>query len=222
VKGQSSSSRDDFYSEEGFELAREYYERLIVQHPNRKHVPRAIDDLTFYPAMFSLWIYEVCEKRKRRQKQFEEQSRLNDDTMDSEDAEIDMASVIAEELAQAREIANRMDQLIISPPFDKHAELLQLRGMVGLWLGDLILQSGASHRSDDWEKDSIIGSDGDEADESTPEKLQRLSQSQREFKRAQESLDRAQTNGRPLTSVMHDVDTKINQLSKKIAGLGAG
>jgi hypothetical protein len=126
--------------------------------------------------------------------------------MDSEDAEIDMASVIAEELAQAREIANRMDQLIISPPFDKHAELLQLRGMVGLWLGDLILQSGASHRSDDWEKDSIIGSDGDEADESTPEKLQRLSQ----------------TNGRPLTSVMHDVDTKINQLSKKIAGLGAG
>ncbi|KAF2475642.1 uncharacterized protein BDR25DRAFT_331459 [Lindgomyces ingoldianus] len=135
IPGNKQSSTDkDFYTERGFELAREYYERLIVQFPNRKLHPHRVDELTFYPAMFSLWIYEVCEKSKLR----------------AQDSIVKM-----EELRQAREIKDRLDQLVISPPFDKRGDLLELRGMVGLWIGDLILgESFMTYGETDWGSDS--------------------------------------------------------------------
>ncbi|KAH7070945.1 hypothetical protein FB567DRAFT_410607, partial [Paraphoma chrysanthemicola] len=110
--GDRHDSPQDMFSEEGFELAREYYERLIIQFPNRKTAPNAVDERTFYPAMFSLWIFELSH------------------------AQIETIQV--EELARATEIAERLDQLVASPPFDKQASLLQLRGNVGLWVSDLL------------------------------------------------------------------------------------
>ncbi|KAF2790199.1 hypothetical protein K505DRAFT_190920, partial [Melanomma pulvis-pyrius CBS 109.77] len=127
---QISSDESTLYTQEGFELAREYYERLIVQHPNRKQLLHSIDDRTFYPAMFSLWIYET--------------------TMVSDDARARASATNEEELRQAKEIAQRIDQLVVSPPFDKHADLLQLRGMVGLWMGDLVLGEDSLGQEDDW------------------------------------------------------------------------
>ncbi|KAF2264020.1 hypothetical protein CC78DRAFT_252419 [Lojkania enalia] len=153
---------NDIYTEEGFERAREYYERLIVQHPNRKHIPNATDDRTFYPAMFSLWIYEVCERSKRAWQQYKdglsktnsETASINEDTTlsSSFDASAQLYAIKVEELRRGRELADRLEQLIISPPFDKHADMLQLRGMVGLWLGDLILAADPSKQKEDrWE-----------------------------------------------------------------------
>jgi exonuclease VII small subunit len=224
---QPSPNADSLYTEEGFELAKEYYERLIVQHPNRKHVPRAIDELTFYPAMFSLWVYEVSEKSKRARKRFEEEhaisdSKLGDTSMMSEDARADASALVASELQQAREIAARLDQLIISPPFDKHLDLLQLRGMVGLWLADLILRGEKRHSNIDWDQILSGEDDVDDEEESTPEKLQRLSETQAELNIALHNFERAQANGRQLGDVLHDVSSRINDISKKRAALGAG
>ncbi|PSN69270.1 hypothetical protein BS50DRAFT_609391 [Corynespora cassiicola Philippines] len=126
-----ASNETDVFSEEGFELAREYYERLIVQHPNRKTHPQAVDDRTFYPAMFSVWISQVRERSRQ-------------------DVLVERAAILDEELRRAREIAERMDQIIISPPFDKQGNLLELRGMVSLWMSDLIMGNTATEETDDW------------------------------------------------------------------------
>ncbi|OAL03358.1 hypothetical protein IQ06DRAFT_314239 [Phaeosphaeriaceae sp. SRC1lsM3a] len=156
------------FSPAGFELAREYYERLIVQHPYRKLAPHTVDERTFYPAMFSLWIFEVCEK--------------------SNDLRAEEEAIEVEELASATEIAERLDQLVASPPFDKQASLLHLRGHIGLWRGALLL--GKTIDDDDWELDT-----GKSPDENhiltTAEQLSRISNCQRELEQAQQFLKRA-------------------------------
>jgi hypothetical protein len=138
----SVTHEENMFTLEGFEKARDYYERLIVQHPNRKHHPNAVDDTTFYSAMFSLWIYEVCENSKRARRRMEDEDK-NNNSADSvfDDDSISVSSeevrkreevIRSEELRQARDIWERLDKLITSPPFDKRADLLQLRGMLAL------------------------------------------------------------------------------------------
>ncbi|QDS69744.1 hypothetical protein FKW77_010095 [Venturia effusa] len=139
-------SKDMHFSEAGFRAAREYYERLIVQYPvhHQRKGPGATD---FYAAMFSLWIYEASQRSEHA-----EQSRLHDERESSmspavrlsssdDDVEDDRDSRLraekARELVDARMIASRLDDIIGAPPHDKNAELLQIRGMVALWLGTL-------------------------------------------------------------------------------------
>jgi hypothetical protein len=145
------------FSEEGFKKARQYYERLIVQypeHPSRKGPAAG----SFYAAMFSLWIYEVNEKSKRAKHNLEN-NRLEDmkwaqrkkhptsllrdrneyssDEIPTPAEELLLDNIKDEELEGAKEIVARMDGVLLTPPFDKNAELLQLRGMVALWVTDL-------------------------------------------------------------------------------------
>lgn len=227
---QSTRHQNDIYTEEGFELAREYYERLIVQYPNRKHVPYAVDDRTFYPAMFSLWIYEVCEKSKRARQQHEEgmsktdsesASIDEDTTMDySLDAHAHLIAIKTEELRRAREIADRLDQLVVSPPFDKDANLLQLRGMVGLWLGDLIFESESSGEGDAWE----LGLEDEESSnvDVRTERLRRYTDSRTEFQQALDYFERAfQASGRRLTEHIIGAEAKIDDITKWITKLAA-
>jgi hypothetical protein len=140
--GDAADTDTDIFSERGFELAREYYERLIVQHPTRKQAPHAVDQRSFYPAMFSLWIQEVNEKSKRTRKRIAEETRrslsrsMSVDSVDgksTDDARAREDAVQVEELTAAMEIAERLDDLVKSPPFDKQASLLQLRGSIALW-----------------------------------------------------------------------------------------
>jgi hypothetical protein len=213
------------FTQEGFEFAREYYERLIVQHPNRKHLPHSVDDRTFYPAMFSLWIYEVCE-RCRRERTHVQLPVSNNDTFDegttmaTEDAQAGTAAIREEELRQARQIAERMDQLVVSPPFDKHADLLQLRGMVGLWIGDLALGKEPSEEENDYSTISSNGLDESQDDESASEKRRKCMESLKELKAAHVFFDRAQTNGQPLGGMITSVEAKIKDLTKRLAKLG--
>jgi hypothetical protein len=201
------------YTKEGFELAREYYERLIVQHPNRKQYPDAIDDRTFYPAMFSLWIYEVCEMSKRAREEVDDELQTNPNLSTTENARVFESEIHAEELRQAREIGDRLDQLTTSPPFDKHAELLQLRGMAGIWIGDLISQDEEGNETDQ-------NNYGVHARLTTSvEKIQRYSESRMHLSRALEFLKRAQVHGKPLSGVIQSVNMKLANLAKRIAQL---
>lgn len=49
-------------------------------------------------------------------------------------------AIRATELKGAKEIAERIDETISSPPHDKNKDLLQLRDMTALWIGSLIDQ----------------------------------------------------------------------------------
>nr|POE54401.1 rna polymerase i-specific transcription initiation factor rrn11 [Quercus suber] len=125
-------------SEYGFQLARQYYERLILQYPHTARGQTLPTSLIFYPALFNIWVYEVQARARREE--------------DLEAAEPELGSATrARELAEATLIAERMDELLATPDFDISAPLLQLRGMVGLWLSDLLSESGdpSAERDDD-------------------------------------------------------------------------
>ncbi|KAJ9635777.1 hypothetical protein H2199_008129 [Coniosporium tulheliwenetii] len=134
------------FTAHGFRAAREYYEQLILQYPGSRAHPHAISATAFYPAMFSLWIFGVCETSRQSR------DALKDDT--DTDTESDdesghrhqeqLANIMRTELKQAADIAARLDELLFSPPYDKHPDLLQLRGMIALWMGDLMKHTPAA------------------------------------------------------------------------------
>ncbi|KAJ5870384.1 hypothetical protein N7455_005325 [Penicillium solitum] len=144
------------FTAKGFAAAREYYERLILNHPFTKSSPQSISSLHFYPAMFGLWVYITQEESKATRKsialrQEEEPEEFSEDENSESEfshrrrsqnkADAAITATRAVELEQAQQIAARMDQLLGSPPFSDSPELLELRGMICLWVGDLLLSA---------------------------------------------------------------------------------
>ncbi|KAF2098578.1 hypothetical protein NA57DRAFT_75817 [Rhizodiscina lignyota] len=145
------------YTQEGFEAAKGYYERLIVQYPNLRNVgPRSLPRAQhFYPALFSAWLCQVAEARKRAVAAIELEadpvlppigsnpedtsshfSQTSPITQESRQDRLER--VAANELKEARAIASRLDDLLQGPPYDHNATFLELRGMISLWLADLL------------------------------------------------------------------------------------
>jgi hypothetical protein len=222
----------DVFSEEGFELAREYFERLIIQHPNRKTTPHSIDERNFYPAMISLWIFEVCEKSKRARRQMRkdaQQPRSRSTSLDSvmgedhssDDLRAREDAVQVEELTRAMEIAERLDQLVASPPFDRQASLLQLRGHICLWISTLRTSktNDDDDDDDDWDMDAT-----ERLDESNllsaAEQLTQLNSCQRDLQQAQQFLFKAESHGAPpQKATMASIEIKLRQLARQLAKL---
>jgi hypothetical protein len=131
-----------WFTRKGFEDARKYYERLIVQYPFHKPNPGAVSALDFYPAMFGLWLYVVQEESKLPAEPLDEStfSEMSQDD-DLADPRRRLSSILASKqrrLEQAREIADRMDACMATIPYSDDFELIRLRGMVASWLADLI------------------------------------------------------------------------------------
>ncbi|KAF2418032.1 hypothetical protein EJ08DRAFT_575507, partial [Tothia fuscella] len=144
------------FSESGFSAARQYYERLIVQFPPH-HRSKGIRAGTFYTAMFSLWIFEVVEKRKQAIKQLlletplprrkkpdagANKSKTVRRSLQSKKPQREIDPVLVspiklEELSGAREIAERMDEVLRIRPYDTDVELLLMRGYVSKWIAGL-------------------------------------------------------------------------------------
>jgi hypothetical protein len=118
-----------WFSKEGFEKAKDYYERLILDHPHHRFFPHRISALDFYPAMFSLWIYAIQEGQPPQ-----EQTPQNVMNQPSISGDRDPKK---DTLARATELADRMDSLMISPPYSDNMTLLDLRHMVRQWIDDL-------------------------------------------------------------------------------------
>lgn len=143
MQGADAQSEDMHFSEEGFKAAREYYERLIVQYPVH-HQRKGPSATKFYAAMFSLWIYEASQRSKYAEQRLANRpstspafgpSPPEDGSDDGREGRL--RTVKARELEDAKMIASRLDDVIAAPPLDKNAELLQIRGMVALWVGTL-------------------------------------------------------------------------------------
>jgi hypothetical protein len=227
MQPEAPLSDQDVFSTEGFELAREYFERLIIQHPNRKTTPHSIDERSFYPAMFSLWIFEVCEKSKHTRRQIQRDAQqqrsrsISHDSVQGDHSSDDLHAredaVQVEELTRAMEIAERLDQLVASPPFDRQASLLHLRGHVCLWIS--VLRAGKGSDDDDWDMDAIERSDESNS-LSTAEQLTRLQNCQRELQQAQQFFVRAESHGAaPQKASLVSMEIKLRQLERQLANL---
>jgi hypothetical protein len=224
--GDAADTDTDIFSERGFELAREYYERLIVQHPTRKQAPHAVDQRSFYPAMFSLWIQEVNEKSKRTRKRIAEETRrslsrsMSVDSVDgksTDDARAREDAVQVEELTAAMEIAERLDDLVKSPPFDKQASLLQLRGSIALWISDLIVGNTTATAMDEWDVYPIS------KEISAAEQIAKFTNCQRELHTAQNHLSRVEENGGPQQhQTLKKIETRLKELRKQTVKLESG
>ncbi|KAK6397114.1 hypothetical protein LTR65_007614 [Meristemomyces frigidus] len=144
------------FTDEGFRLARQYYERLILQYPHTPWTQHAANALALYPALFNIWIYEVQDRSKRaRQGPAGDRpasptgSERSADVSTASDTHSSTAAAKKQELNEALPIAQSMDELMLSPPYDTSLPLLQLRGMLGLWLADLYGSRAQSPPSSD-------------------------------------------------------------------------
>jgi hypothetical protein len=221
---ESPSTEVGKFSEEGFALAREYYDRLLIQYPHRRTQPHAIDNRTFHVPMFSLWIYEVCEKSKHARLQLQEEAARR--SRSSRSTSVDSASgekpddlcakeqaIQLEELTQAMEIAGRLDQVMASPPFDKQTSLIQLRGNVCLWVSDLII--GRTGPDEDWDVDVPVRGNG-----SAVEEQRRYANAQRELQQARGLFERAAENSaHGQAATMSSVDIKLREVAKQLKKL---
>ncbi|ODH48245.1 hypothetical protein GX48_05644 [Paracoccidioides brasiliensis] len=171
TKGNSPRRRR-WFTRKGFECAKSYYERLVLQFPYRKSAPRALGPLDFYPAMFGLWISLVQEESQSAREEapdmmedmenfdmFQDEMSISSNIPRKNGRKDDIiANARRKELEEAHRISVRMDELVISPPFSDSYELLRLRGMVSLWIADLFISSVSPDNGDA----GSVGNFGDE------------------------------------------------------------
>lgn len=146
------------FTREGFDKARSYYDRLILQFPHRQWAPNAVNSLDFYPAMFGLWVYSVQDEHaqatetmlKQREHSTSEAAQSTDDDLDGHVLS-SQEDIRRTTLHSAEEIASRLDEILMSLPFSDDPALWKLRAMIGLWIGDLSVvgHGRTGHREDD-------------------------------------------------------------------------
>ena len=169
-------ARSCWFSVDGFEKAKNYYERLVLQYPYRRAAPNAVGPLDFYCAMFGLWIYAVNEQhsaelrtvRKPANRSQHHERRVDKETdsegeSDASDIEIDLRysqereRVRKSTLQRAQEIASRLAELLISPPYTNSDMFKTLREMIDRWIRDLSAEqsppSGPSESRSDFNEE---------------------------------------------------------------------
>ena len=197
----------DIFSEDGFNKARDYYERLILQYPYRKHNPRAINALDFYPAMFWLWIYSVQDRHKTALSRIHHSSekhhreRTDEDlytntppsSPSSERSEHGHATeeVRKSTLKQAEEITIRLEELLLSPPYSDDPALWILRGMVALWVGDLSVTAPPPTEANNSDEESKSSDDDTDGDNLTMKRLLARHEHERSLAKKTEHVEKA-------------------------------
>ncbi|KAJ5569686.1 uncharacterized protein N7459_009116 [Penicillium hispanicum] len=202
------------FTKKGFAEAQSYYERLILNHPYSKSAPHAISALHFYPAMFGLWIYVTQEESNSARKNVMDDDDSSDDMSVEEDSSVDfetrqsnkrqarIAAIRTQELEQAQQIATRMDMLLGSPPYMDSSELLELRGMVSLWIGDLLVASLVTppdlveDEEENMEVDIMPTDDLTGSSEKRREQRLAMEKRQVEVQKSKDFLERATRRGR--------------------------
>jgi len=150
------------FADEGFKLAREYYERLVLQYPYTPHTQHTINAKVFYPALFDIWVYEVQARYQRLRDEASRARRSSSHSIASDNADEHASTayqdLASREIADATPIAERLDELLLSPPYDVSEPLLRLRGMMGLWMSDLYRSlANVHHKKPDASSSSPVG-----------------------------------------------------------------
>ncbi|PPJ58515.1 hypothetical protein CBER1_07163 [Cercospora berteroae] len=198
----TTSSSAPVISDEGFQLAREYYERMCLQYP---HIPRArhssVNAYAIYPALFNIWLYEIQDRSQRARQRLADlhEAAEFDDVesvrSDQPDQKRSLRLIRLRELSEAGPLVKRLDDLFLNPPYDTSPELLELRGMISLWLANV-------HRSLAEVKDlTETDHDGGTTDleESEPSSAQHQIQAEMERDKAKEIFQRMTSRGMKLS-----------------------
>lgn len=188
-------------SARNMEKVRDYLGTLAQHHPYDSHFPRSTSAVDFWPALYNIEIYNVDIECKLALHRLDESAALQEDDMmldpplsqdgsDDCDAQVqhhhddrtamqwaakDEIRHTTQEAAQG--IAERMDDLMQTVPYTTHVELLRLRGLLALYIGDLHLPSRLLDRS------GVAGN-------KIGERLQRLSLAEHVYKSAQSQDER--------------------------------
>jgi len=153
---ENHASANPKFADEGFKLAREYYERLVLQYPHTPHTQHNVNAKVFYPALFNIWVYEVQARYQHLRAESSKVRRSSSYSIasdnDSEHNGAQQRDLLTSEIGGATAIADRLDELLVSPPYDISEPLLKIRGMIGLWLSDLYksLAKASSRPSDEF------------------------------------------------------------------------
>lgn len=185
---QGDTAAGRFIAEEGFQLARAYYDRLILQYPHSQQMQHSIVTArAIYPALFNVWIYGIQDAAKRAREKVQLKS-TNDQTPSSDatsstsssDDSVEeesmirwpddhkdfsrMRDIFLHELEEAQAVAARLDELMLSPTYDKESYLRRLQGMVALWRADIheLIADGLERRHVSHESDDDIGEADDD------------------------------------------------------------
>ncbi|GKT50211.1 uncharacterized protein ColSpa_10392 [Colletotrichum spaethianum] len=145
---------------------REYFQDLIQRYPYNFKYRGAVSAVDFWPALLSYEVFQIHTqhasylRRSEREAEdweddsWQEPSSLGDGMMmddadfkapvwqpDARDRRQRQArdQIRLRTLDAMREVAGRMDDLLEDRPFSHNHELLRLRGMVSLYIGDLLI-----------------------------------------------------------------------------------
>ncbi|CZT03733.1 uncharacterized protein RAG0_10401 [Rhynchosporium agropyri] len=159
-------------SKEGLDLAKSYYERLILEFPYNRQYQMSVSALDFWPAMVGCEIYGVQIEQKeglrkvaQQEKKDNEDDGSGDESMDSDESEeedtegdifemnqrrkekvrqkraekrwLERDEVRQTALVASEAIAAKLDEVMTIPPYSDSHNLIRLRGMLALYIGDL-------------------------------------------------------------------------------------
>lgn len=152
---------------EGLLMAKDYYERLIIEHPFKRAFATSVSALEFWPCMIGCEIYGIQYEQRASLRKLELQNQDSNSLSPSSEPEsednnegLDSYASEAREsekkrrkreertylekelvreiaLAAATLVTTRLDDRMTVPPFSDSSDLLRLRGMLALYVGDL-------------------------------------------------------------------------------------
>ncbi|KAE9363562.1 hypothetical protein N431DRAFT_431768 [Stipitochalara longipes BDJ] len=180
-------------SKEGLDKARDYYERLILQHPYKRQFDGSVSALDFWPAMVGCDIYGVQfeqneelqriareeeeddggERSGSESEEFEEVTEGGEDVVDTvfaaeqsrkirrlrrraERRWTERDEVRQTTLTASEKVAVRLDDLMTTPPYSDSHNLLRLRGMIALYIGDLSVPALPPDEFDEDDADEAV------------------------------------------------------------------
>ncbi|KAG8531603.1 uncharacterized protein KY384_003233 [Bacidia gigantensis] len=123
-----------------FTNVQEYYARLALQYPYRKIAPSAISALHLYYTLFGIWIGYIVDQRDMTGEAFASYAGLGGGERDV-DVNLKQPDIsFTRTKSQVQDFAERLDDLMSSPPISNSPSFWNLKGMVTLWIADLSTQ----------------------------------------------------------------------------------
>ncbi|OIW31757.1 hypothetical protein CONLIGDRAFT_239169 [Coniochaeta ligniaria NRRL 30616] len=137
---------------------RRFFEDLIQLHPYNRLHPESISALDFYPVLFSCEMYNVHVELDMALHRVEEENEDDSGMQDDDVSRERRAKARKDELRDGalevmRGVAGRMDELMSVLPYSKSLEMLRLRAMIALFMGDL--EVPAPPRDEDEEEEGM-------------------------------------------------------------------
>jgi hypothetical protein len=138
-------------------LVRRFFEDLIQLYPYNRTHPEAVSALDFYPVLFSCEMYNAHAELELALERAEEEEHEEDSEMQEDygTREGRMKAVKDELRVSALGalgcVTGKMDELLMTLPYSKSLEMLRLRGMIALFMGDLEMPAPPRDEDEDEE-----------------------------------------------------------------------